>query len=267
MKLTIDNKLINFVYLLFLLFKMEEDNNKLKYLINKDVPPNPLDIKETKIYKITCEKEYYLIIEYDINNIYLKIEDVNKLSFYWYSNKYDMIKLQKELKLSSDQYTSLEKIFKFFDLFISHEMIKLNYLKEKEQMILKIKRKVDFEEFESELILNKNRKNQEEEISIIFEHINKLNNQLDEKNKRIKNLEERINKIEKTVAKDYKKKLEEGNINPKNQELQEKNKHLDYNIFQSDCKNLHFKCKICDNILTDGNVYEYFCFFISLKNE
>ena len=146
-------------------------------------------------------------------------------------------------------------------------MLKLNYLKEKEQMILKIKRKIDFEEFESELILNKNRKNQEEEMSIIFEHIINLNNKLDEKDKKIKNLEERINKIEKIAEKNYKKNIEEGNINPKNQELLDKNKHLDYNIFQSDCKNLHFKCKICDNILTDGNVYENFCFFISLKKE
>ena len=182
MKLIIYNKLIIFDFLIiFIIFKMEEDNNKLNYLINKDIPPCPLDIKETKIYKITCEKEYYLIIEYDINNIYLKIEDVNKLSLYWYSNEYNLIKLQKELKLSSALYTSLEKIFRFFNFSISYEMLKLNYLKEKEQMILKIKRKIDFEEFESELILNKNRKNQEEEMSIIFEHINNLNNKLNEK--------------------------------------------------------------------------------------
>ena len=146
-------------------------------------------------------------------------------------------------------------------------MLKLNYVKERNQMFIILKRKIDFDEMECQLLLNYNKKSQEEELPIIFEYINKFNKLLTEKDNKIKNLEERITQLEKKVEKNSSKKYEENEAIPKNKELQKKNKHLDYSIFKTDCRNLQFKLKICDNILTDGNVYEYFCSFISLKNE
>ena len=228
-------------------------------------------IVKYKKYELKCEKDIYsLIIELSDTSISFEIKNSNKISFYNYKRIFNYDEIIKKFLLVKDYYQDLNKVLDFFDLAFTKEKINLEYNKENNSMILKLKKVVDFNEVECTLELYQNKIEKDELIKSLIDEINEIkinkkdsetNNELikelitknAEYEKRIKNLEEK-NKIFESEINKYK----ENNFRKEYKKL--------FSNFKQNPQNLKFKFEITNERTDSGNLNN-FDLFIGLKDK
>ena len=174
-------------------------------------------LESTKYEFKIIDEVYILSIELNSDDkIYFKLRNKSNLSFCYYMNKYTYEEITKLLSLSKQSYKDLKKVFKFFDMALSKKRIEL--YKENDVWILKIKRIIDFDEFESKLELHSQQSLDEQMFNLLIKEINylkKIRNENGNQNEHIaelqkifeefqndfKNLEKRVKKLENKVVK------------------------------------------------------------------
>ena len=202
--------------------------------MEKSEAPTPFNIPnyeakliESKKYILKHEENIYSVLmeTYSDNYIYFKIRKYNNLSLYHYINKYNYEDITKLFLLHKEHYTNISKVFHFFDLAFTKEKIKLDYNKEKNIIILKLNKIIDFDEIECKLELNENKIQKDEMFNLLIDEINEIKsnkkenkennnliNELKIKNieyeNRIKNLEDKINILDDEL-KNYKRLIHE----------------------------------------------------------
>ena len=152
--------------------------------------PTPFVIKnyqkkiiESKKYELNCEENTYsLLMEiYSDDMIYFKLRKSKNFSLYHYMNKYDYNEITKLFLLQKEHYIDLSKIFHFFDLALTKKKIKLEHNKEKNLMILKLNKILDFDEIECKLELNEEKLQKEEMFNLLLDEINEIKNKNNKK--------------------------------------------------------------------------------------
>ena len=184
-------------------------NNKEQDLQNK--------ILESTKYEFKIEDQIY-ILSIELNSddkIYFKLKNKSNLSFCYYMNKYTYEEITKLLSLSKQSYKDLKKVFTFFDKALSKNRLEL--FKENDLWILKVKRIIDFDEFESKLELHNQQSSDDQMFNLLIKEIcnlKKIRNENGNKNEHIaelqkifeefqndfKNLQKRVKKIENKVV-------------------------------------------------------------------
>ena len=153
---------------------MESSDAPTPFLIQK----NQFKIIESKKYELKYEnEEFSLLMEiYSDDNIYFKLRKSKNLSLYEYSNKHNYNEITKLFLLQKEHYKDLSKIFHFFDLAFTRKKIKLEYNKEKNVMLLKLNKILDFDEIECKLELNENKIQKDEMFNLLIDEINEIKN-------------------------------------------------------------------------------------------
>ena len=203
---------------------------------------------ESKKYELNLEEDIYsLILEMDKKEISFILRKTSSIDLYKYLNKYEYNNLIKIFYLQNELYPDLSKIFQFIDKALTKKKVKLEYNKEKNKILFKITKPIDFEEIECKLELNIIKIEKDEIISLLIDEINELKNYQNE-NKKFENrnkysedknniLEEEKPKNKEYMNKIFKEKENNNNIN----ELKAKNEEIENNI-----KNLENKDKILE---------------------
>ena len=226
---------------------------------------------QSKIFELKCEEQNYcLLLEiYSDNNIYFKLRESNKLSLYYYLNKYNYEDITKLFLLYKEYYTNISKVFHFFELAFTKEKIKFELNKEKNIMILKLNKIIDFDKIECKLELNENKIQKDEMFNLLIDEINEIKNNKTENKEnnnlinelkinnieyeiRIKNMEDKINKLDDEL-KNYKLLIQEFQNYNKNNALQ--------NLNEKD--NSKTTNKLIN--LDKNNIWDYFNNFSQIK--
>ena len=181
---------------------------------------NQCKIIESKRFELNIEEQIYsLLMEINSDdNIYFKLRKSKELCLYQYINKFNYDNITKLFLLQKEYYKDLIKIFHFFDSAFTKKKMKLEYNKEKDVMLLKLNKILDFDEIECILELNKSQIPIDEMFNLLIEEMNEKNNikndnkenndtviELTKKNieneNRIKHLEEKIKILEDEINK------------------------------------------------------------------
>ena len=151
---------------------------------------------QSKIFELKCEEQNYcLLLEiYSDNNIYFKLRESNKLSLYYYLNKYNYEDITKYFLLQKEHYTDLKKVFNFFDLALSKKKINLELDKKKKVMILKLKKIIDFDEIECKIELKETKIQSDEMFNLLIDEINDIKSNKKENKEDNNIISELINK-------------------------------------------------------------------------
>ena len=103
-------------------------------------PPNPLnegiEIIEKKEYILN--EKYSLIIERDLYYLYFKLSIIDDISLFCYKNKFDLQIIIQLMKVNSNIYNNLEKIFKLIEDCYSNNKISVKINDNNIDLILKI---------------------------------------------------------------------------------------------------------------------------------
>ena len=127
------------------------------------------------------------------NVITLKLQQTNKLSYYYYFKEYNYDKLLNLLFLNKSFYNNIPKIYQFCDIAISKN--KVNLIKYNEnKILLSLKNIINFEEIECKLDLIKKKITNEEMINKLIHAINAINDIKEEKINGINDCENISNK-------------------------------------------------------------------------
>ena len=140
--------------------------------------PSPELLINSKNYEIKLDNDTYsLLMEiYSNDKLYFKLRKSNNIQLYQYIKEYKYNEILNLLLLHKKHYENLSKIFIFFDKAINNKKVKLVYNENKKVMILKLKRTLDLEEFESDIELNETKIQNEEIFKLLIEEINRLKN-------------------------------------------------------------------------------------------
>ena len=248
-----------------------------------NTPNFQLKLIESKKYELKYKEDIYslLIERYSDDNIFFKLRKSNNLSIYNYMNKYNYNDITRLFLLQKEYYENLSKVFQFFDLALINKKIKLEYNNDKNIMELILNKKLDFDEVECKLVLNKNKIENDEMFIMLINEINEMKNNKSEKqdnnniinelinkNKEYENkfkiLEDKIKKLEEQIEK-YK----ESSNNLTNEVLlsskEEKPKLISQNDFKENPQNLKFKYQLTKN-RADSGCLDNFDLFIGLKD-
>ena len=181
-------------------------------------------------YELSLNDDIYLLIMKIIpdNKIHFKIRQINNLSFFYYEREYKYEEITKIFFLENNYYDSINKIFKFYDIAITRKKVNLSLNKEKNTIVLSLKKPMDFDEVECCLNLEEKKLTNEEMLKILFNEIkemklnnNKTNNDNDNNNNQ--NLNNNKDKNENNEKIQY--------LINKNEELEKKmNSIIDENI-------------------------------------
>ena len=165
--------------------------------------PSPELLINSKNYEIKLDNDTYsLLMEiYSNDKLYFKLRKSNNIQLYQYIKEYKYNEILNLLLLHKKHYENLSKIFIFFDKAINNKKVKLVYNENKKVMILKLKRTLDLEEFESDIELNETKIQNEEIFKLLIEEINRLknnkgNNDINKYIKEINNLTKKNNENE-----------------------------------------------------------------------
>ena len=223
-------------------------------------------VLETTQYEFEIENEkLILFIEVNSDNkIHFKLINSNDLSLYYYMNEYNYDDIIKILNLDKEHYKDLQKIFIFINKALSNK--KANLYKDKDLFVFKIKRVIDFDEFEIDLELHKNKSSKDEMFNLLMEEITNLKNRDNENNNEkindltniIKEYQNRINILENKVIK-LEKIIKENEYKENGQEIR------DIINFRENPKNLEFKYELT-NKRTDSGYLFNFDVFVGLKD-
>ena len=143
-------------------------------------PLNPINEETEKYDKIKEKKEYSIqinnisykfIIYIDHIHIYFLIKEINNIVFYIYENKYDIDQIIKILKLNVNFYDNLHKIINLLDQVYLRNKIKLEYIINKDTFNINIKLPIDYQEYDSYLILDKKELDNNEKFDIIIKEL------------------------------------------------------------------------------------------------
>ena len=185
----------------------ETNENEIETPSNPFLKAQPKIIKSGK-YKINYKEDIYsLLIEiYSDDNIYFNLKKFNNLSLYQYTNTFSYNHITKLFLLPKDYYNNMTKIFNFIDTSITKKKLSIDYINDKNPMILKLKKLLDFDEIECKLELHKNKIPQDEMFCLLIEQINDIkynkndnnenNHKINELNNKIQKYEDRINQLE-----------------------------------------------------------------------
>ena len=203
---------------------------------NNSINPNPLiKLIQSKKYQLKHGEEvYYLLLDiYSDNNIYFKLRKANSLSLFQYTNKLNYNNITELFLLQKEFYKDLTKVLVFFDSYLINGKIKLENIKQKNLMLLKLYKIIDFNQIECKLELYKNKISNDEMFGLLIEEINEIKNDKKQNNEnniinelininkenenRIKKLEDKIKLLEDVIKEN--KKID-------NKEVKEKNENL-----------------------------------------
>ena len=164
---------------------------------------------ETKEYDLKIEEEKYKlkIAIYQEPIIKFHIRQTNKISTCYYEKEYAYNEMTTILKLANAHYNDISKVLKFIDTAIIKEKIKLIDKRPESHIILYMKRELDFDIIESNIILEEREIEQKEMMKILAEEINNLTTkqmnvenkskiEINQKEQRIAKLEEKVNLLE-----------------------------------------------------------------------
>ena len=164
------------------------------------------DIYIIKEYNITKEKEIYnLRIEIDNENIYFKIKSLNESIDYIYKNKLKLTSFINKLELNLNKYSDYELIMKFFDKIYNKNNIIIDEIND-DNINLKIKYTLLYEEAEFEIKLYKEYMNINDKFNIMYNQLkliknNDYNLKLNNKNSEIEEMRKEINELKKNINK------------------------------------------------------------------
>ena len=165
--------------------------------------PTPIgitrEIKNEYIFKINKD-EYKLSVFKENQNMIFSINQLNKLSLYYYENRYELLQLIDLLNLNSNLYGNFQKISEFIHEAYLNKKITLNYLSNK--ISIKIKFTIGFKEHECSIDLNEKEYNINNRFEKVFSELfflkssknEYLNDKLNEIEKLILNIKDLINK-------------------------------------------------------------------------
>ena len=184
--------------------------------------PNQNEISETKNYKLYLNNDtFLLVIETSSNgDINFKVKQINIITRYYFSKKYSFEEILKKLYLYKDLYESISKILIFIDNSISHKKMILNE-DQNQNILLSLKKSMDFEEVECKIELEKIKIKDEEIIDILIEQINEIKSK-----DKIENNNQYITSIIKQIKEENEKNKKENEEmkNNINKLIEEKNK-------------------------------------------
>ena len=141
---------------------------------------------------------------YSNDKLFFKLRKSDSIQLYHYIKEYKYDDILNLLLLHKKHYENLSKIFIFCDKAINNKKVSLVYNENKKIMILKLKRTLDFEEFECDIELNETKIKNEEIFKLLIDEINMLKNSKgnNENNKyieEINNLTKKNNENEKYI--------------------------------------------------------------------
>ena len=164
------------------------------------------DIYIIKEYNITKEKEIYnLRIEIDNETIYFKIKSLNESIDYIYKNKLKLTSFINKLELNLNKYSDYELIMKFFDKIYNKNNIIIDEIND-DNINLKIKYTLLYEEAEFEIKLYKEYMNINDKFNIMYNQLKLIKNNdnnliLYNKNLEIEKMRKEINELKKNINK------------------------------------------------------------------
>ena len=164
------------------------------------------DIYIIKEYNITKEKDIYnLRIEIDNETIYFKIKNLNESIDYIYKNKLNVTTFINKLELNLNKYSDYELIMKFFDKIYNKNNIIIDEIND-DNINLKIKYTLLYEEAEFEIKLYKEYMNINDKFNIMYNQLKLIKNndnnlKLNNKNLEIEEMRKEINELKRNINK------------------------------------------------------------------
>ena len=124
------------------------------------------DIKEVKSYNLKLKDEIYEVTMelYSNEKIAFKVKQANTISYINYIKTYKYEELTNIFILPKNYYNDTTKIFKFFDISITKDKIRLS--KDNNKLKLILKKTVDFEDIECAIQLEEKKITTDELIKI-----------------------------------------------------------------------------------------------------
>ena len=262
-----------------------------EFYINTDTCTKPGEIKKSKNHELKLDKNSYLLtIELENEKINFKINNPNDRTFYYYYNSFTYDEIINLLKLPTQIYDNISKIFELYEAGLSKNKINLKEDIEEKTMTLFLKITMGFDDIESSISLKEKKISYEEMIKLLFDDISEIKNKAIPNNindiKNIdsneKKLEEKLNllieenKNNKLMAEKEKKKSEEkiNSLNKKIKELEvkintiiesnekeKKEAELKINTLTKQNKELELKLNNLNSSINEDilNVYSFEC--------
>ena len=135
-----------------------------EFYINTSTYTKPGEIKKSKSHELKLNKNSYLLtIELENEKINFKINKPNDRTFYYYYNSFTYDEIINLLKLPTQIYDNISKIYELYEAGLSKKKINLKEDKEEKTMILFLKITMGFDDIESSIAL-KEKKIPNEEI-------------------------------------------------------------------------------------------------------
>ena len=258
-----------------------------------EVPETPSQelLINSKKYEMKLDQDSYLLLMeiYSNDKLCFKLRKSNNIQLYQYSNEYKYEDILNLLLLHKKHYEDLSKIFIFCDKAIINKKVKLIYNEKKKIMIMKLKRSLDFEEFECDIELKERKIKNEEIFKLLINEINAIKNKkenvqnskyieiikdLTKKNNKneqyIKTLEDKIKKLENKIdnlnnyiderinqklnSQNNKNMLNQQNILPQmNQQMNFQNMNNNMNLNNNINNNMNFN-QMNSNLILNNNM-------------
>ena len=162
--------------------EVQNSNTINEYIEKPDKCLNSLDNCLEKNIKIQDKEyilkianvEYKLIVSYDINNIFFKIERKNELLLYNYENKYNYKDIVSILKLPSEIYNEINKVVEVLDKAYENKKLVLKFDENNINMILIVKLSIGFQEIDCPLQIRKKYYDINEKFDVILGELKTL---------------------------------------------------------------------------------------------
>ena len=210
-------------------------------MLKKDKTKENNKITEVKEYQIfSNDSEFSLKIETDNKYIHFSVLQLNIILNYNFSNKYELSQIVNLLNLVHTKYTTFPKLLKFIDKAYSKNKISIEQNSNDELSII-FEIPVDYEEGKFSLKLKRRNLEDKELLSILMQHINRLNNNNNIVKNKFNEIEKQINRISYKNTNEYRRGSEESDINEEiniiKQQLNDINVKLSGNKFINENNN------------------------------
>ena len=126
----------------------------------------------------TNKNQYQLKIEtYTDESIEFNLRQTNIVSFIYYKKQFNYNEIMSKLLLVKEYYSDINKVLKFIEIAITKK--KLSIIEDKENRILNLKKIIDYDEIDFQIILEKKYIKKDEMINIMFEEMKDLKNKME----------------------------------------------------------------------------------------
>ena len=153
-----------------------------------EVNQAPIPLKNEIIPKILSQSfefsipknknQYQLKIEtYTDESIEFNLRQTNIVSFIYYKKQFNYNEIMSKLLLVKEYYSDINKVLKFIEIAITKK--KLSIIEDKENRILNLKKIIDYDEIDFQIILEKKYIKKDEMINIMFEEMKDLKNKME----------------------------------------------------------------------------------------